>query len=88
VVIVGIRFVNEQKGIYDSINCRFVEPFFLGISKEKVEAYLKDHPFPEDPAYSIESLMGDLQTTGSWTLPKDVKEETGEFIADMIQELI
>jgi len=84
----SIRFVKKQCGIYDSVNCLFVEPDSLMISKEAVAKYLKKHPFPEDPAYSKESLLLDMQTTGSWTLPNDIKDETGEFIAEMVQELI
>jgi len=84
----GIRFERNKCGIYDSINCRFVEPAYLLLDKQKVTQYLKEHPFPKDPAYSEESLLGDLQTTGSWTLPNDIRDETGEYIAEMIHTIL
>jgi hypothetical protein len=83
----SIRYVKKKNGIFDSINCTFIEPNSLCIDKEKVDEYLKTHPFPKDPEYSVEDLVGDLQTTGSWTLPEGIKDETGEFIAEMVYEL-
>jgi hypothetical protein len=82
----GIQFY--RGGIFDSMNCRYVEPAYLIISKTKIKEYLKTHPYPNDPAYRVEDMMGDLQTTGSWMLPEGIKEETGEFIANMVQELL
>lgn len=85
-VIMSIQFWNN--GIFDSMSCRFVEPMYLLISDKQLTDYLKKNPFPEDSVYSVQDLMMDMKTTGSWMLPKDIKEETGNFIAEMVQELI
>lgn len=84
----GICFVRDKSGIFDSFNCRFVEPANLFISKEAVKEYLKEHPFPKDENYSQQDLLNDLETMGSWTLVNEIKDETGNYIAGMIYELL
>jgi len=84
----GVRFVRNKSGIYDSISCCFIEPCCLLISEEKIEKYLAEYPFPNDENYSIEDLKTDLKLMGSWTLPNNIKDETGEYIARMISELL
>jgi len=42
---------------------------------------------PNDPKYGKGDLLGDIHCTGSWTLPKDIKPETGDFIAELVETL-
>ena len=83
----GIRFVRVC-GIYDSVNDKFVEPAYLGLEPDEVKEYIKEHPFPKDESYSVDDFLYDLTTSGSWTLPDDIKKETGEYIAELIYDLI
>jgi len=84
----GIRFVRNKSGIYETSSCYFIEPSHLLISDEEIKEYLAKHPFPKDENYSIEDLKRDLRSDGSFTLPNEINDETGEYIARMISELL
>lgn len=79
----GIWFVRKC-GIFDSINNIFLEPGHLGIDPKKVKAYIKKHPMPKDDCYSEEDLLMDLKSTSSWTLPDGIKDDTGNWIAELM----
>lgn len=84
----GIR-VEVKKIVYESTTCEAIDPQYLGITKEQVEKYLKENPMPDDPAYSKESMIGDVtNSSGIYTLPMDTKEETDDFIATMLNALL
>lgn len=59
----------------------------LWIDDEKLEAYLKEHPFPTDNEYTEKNFRDDLTCEGYICLWVE-KEETAEYIADLIHELI
>ena len=82
--------VRARKGwyLYHSVTCEAVEPEYLGISEEQIRKYLKEHPMPEDPAYSVEEMVSDItNSTGALTLPDETRDETANFVADLINEL-
>lgn len=83
---VKIRKINI---VVDS-NGFFIKPTRLDITKEKILEYVKDHPMPEDPKYSLEDLIEDLAEQDSdhknYVLP-DIKEETQRFIEELIDKL-
>ncbi|AMM40721.1 hypothetical protein HS1_000917 [Candidatus Desulfofervidus auxilii] len=55
----------------------------------EMKTYLKDHPMPEDPAYSKEELIDDItKSSGFYCLPNDTKEETREYVAELLNALI
>ena len=84
----GIR-VGEFKVVYESVTMEAINPEYLGITREQVENYLKDHPMPDDPAYSVDDMVGDVTgSSGFYCLPRDIKDETADFIATLIGELI
>lgn len=68
-----------------------VRPGKLDITKEKILAYVKDFPMPEDPEYSLDDLIIDLAEPSSlygiYTLPIDIKEETMRYIETLIDKL-
>lgn len=84
----GIR-VDDIKLVYESITREAVLPEYLGITKEKMEEYLKEHPMPKDPEYSLEEMVNDItKSTGFYSLPKDIKDDTADFIATLISDLM
>ena len=84
----GIR-VENLKVVYESVTMAAIEPNYLSITREQIEEYIKTHPYPDDSAYSVEDMIGDVtQSSGIYTLPRDTKDETDDWIADMLQELI
>lgn len=84
----GIR-VGDFKIVYESTTMEAIEPEYLGITKEQIEEYLKEHPMPEDPEYSLEEMIGDITTaSGFYSLPKGIKDDTADFIATLISDLM
>ena len=84
----GIR-VGDFKVVYESVTMEALDPQYLGISEQDIEQYLKEHPMPVDPEYSVEDMIGDVtQSSGFYTLPRNIKQETADFIADMLNEIV
>ncbi len=84
----GIR-VDNIKLVYESTTMEAIMPEYLGITKEQIEEYLKELPMPEDPAYPKEDMIGDItKASGFYSLPKDIKDETADFIATLISVLM
>jgi hypothetical protein len=80
----------EKKLIaYDSITMEPVYPQYAGITEEKIRSYLAKHFMPEDPAYTPEELIMDLtDSEGIYILPSTVKEETIDYISDLLNALV
>jgi hypothetical protein len=84
----GIR-VEKKWVVFESVGMEAINPAYLGITREDIEEYMAEHPMPEDPVYSKEDLICDLmQTSGMLTLMDELKPETREYIAEIIEALI
>jgi len=84
----GIR-IEEKIITYDSITCEAIDPSYLGIRKEEIEKYLSENPMPEDKMYTAGDLMHDLACSeGVYTFPKGIKEETIEYIEELLNDFI
>lgn len=84
----GIK-VDDFKVVYESVTMEAIEPEYLGITKEQILEYLKEHPMPLDLAYSEEEMINDITgSTGFYHLPMAIKEETANFIATILSDLI
>ena len=83
----GIR-IEKKTVVYDSITGIGIEPEYLGISREELESYIAQHPFPSDPAYPKEYIIADIKSSGVWFLADDVSEEVKDWIVDMLYELM
>ena len=84
----GIR-VGDFKLVYESVTMTAIDPEYLGITRKQIENYLEDNPMPDDPAYSVEDMIGDItNSSGFYSLPKDIKDETADFIACLISTLM
>lgn len=74
--------------VYDSMTWTAIDPEFFSFSKEQIEDYMKEHPMPDDPAYSKQDLIYDLvKSSGAYTLPLQIKPETAQYVVDMLNEL-
>jgi len=75
--------------VYESTSMQAIDPDYLCISEEDIREYMKEHPMPDDPHYSVEDLIGDLtMSAGFLTLPDSLKPETRQYVADLIQHLM
>lgn len=84
----GIR-VDDFKVVYDSVTMETIDPLYLSITKQQIEEYLKEHPMPEDPEYSLEDMINDItKSSGFYHLPKATKQDTADFIATLISDLM
>jgi len=73
----------------DSVTCDGYDPEYNRVDENELNDYLKKHPFPKDPNYSVDDLKNDLLfSSGLYTLPNGVKEETVEYIEDLLNELV
>lgn len=65
-----------------------VDPQRLDITKEKILEYIKTHPMPNDPEYSLDDLIFDLTEGGHiYLLPFKIKEETMRYVEKLIDDL-
>ena len=84
----GIR-VGNFKLVYESITMEAIYPEYLGIIREQIVEHIKNHPYPDDPNYPKEFMIGGItKSSGFYSLPKDIKDETADWIADMLNTLI
>jgi hypothetical protein len=85
---VGVK-IRKVNIVVDSYGY-FIKPARLDITKEKILAYVGQHPMPEDPEYSLDDLITDLTESDSiyanYTLP-DIKEDTQQYIEELIDKL-
>ena len=65
-----------------------VDPEYLPITREDIENYMKEYPMPEDPEYTKEDLIYDLTaSSGVYTLPDGIKQETADYIEELLNAL-
>lgn len=87
--MIPTAFRIEKKLVaWESVSCEAVNPAHLGLKDGKVREYAEEHPFPQDPKYSFEDLLGDLHSEGMWTFSEGIKRETLEWIALMLNALV
>lgn len=83
----GVR-VDVFKVAWESTTMEVINTEDLAITREQIENYLKNNPMPDDPAYSQEDMISDIsQSSGFYCLPEDIKDETADFVATLIEEL-
>ncbi len=70
-----------------TITCTALEPEYLGITEEKLDEYVKEHPFPKDEHYSWQDLLNDIESTGSWTFDPEIGEAMIDWLETMIYDL-
>lgn len=81
--------IEKRLVAYFSVTGEGFNPKYNRIPKEKIQNYLRENPMPEDPMYTPEYLMFDLTgSEGLYFLPDNVKQETIEYIEDLLNALI
>ena len=81
------EFKDGRYLVWDGFNCEALNWEYLCLKDDDVKAYLKENPLPKDREYSEEDLLGDIHATGGITLYCE-KEETADYIAEMIYRLL
>ncbi len=67
--------IEKKLIVWESVTCKGIEPYYLGIDVEDVDSYAEKFPFPYSQVYSLEDLKNDLQTDSLWTLPIEMEAE-------------
>jgi len=75
--------------VYEDTTNIAIDPEYLSISEDDILEYMKEHEMPEDPVYSKSDLILDLtRSSGFYELPDGIKQETINYITDMLNELM
>ena len=82
----GLKFykaiVADLQG-YPLIPCDVIGDKEMG----RIEAFMKERPFPED-MYTKEEFLADMQTSGPYSLPIDVKQTTVDYVWEMLSDAL
>ncbi len=74
--------------VWSGFNSSFMDYDDLGFSRDSIENYIKEHPFPKDKHYSEEEVVDDFTSAdGSVTMSCE-KEETADWVVEMINKFI
>ena len=80
--------LGHRFAIWSGCECRFLDYQGLVFSRNSIEDYIKKNPFPKDKHYSAEDMIYDFtKAEGSVTMRCE-KEETADWIVDMINALL
>lgn len=83
--------IHIRKGYYaiNTFNYEGINPEYLNIDENELIRYLEEHPMPEDSAYTRDDLVNDLTvSSGLYTLPDGIKQETIDYIEELLNELV
>ena len=75
--------------VFDSITMKAIDPEYLGTTKEEMVDYMQVKPMPKDEKYSGEDFIDDItQSSGFYSLPDGIKEETIEYVVDALNYFV
>ena len=74
--------------IWSGFDCRFIDYDGLGFSRDSIEDYIKEHPFPKDKHYLVEDMICDFTNADGSVTMRCEKEETADWVVDMINALL
>jgi len=74
--------------IWNGCECRFMDYQGLGFSRDSIENYIKGNPFPEDKHYLAEDMICDFTNADGSVTMRCEKEETADWVVDMINALL
>ena len=84
----GIK-VERKWVVFESVTGEAMNPEYMSLSEEEVLKYMEENPMPADPVYSEQDLIHDVcHSSGMLTLMDDMKQETREYVAELIRGLI
>ncbi|MEW6687323.1 MAG: hypothetical protein AB1393_14155 [Candidatus Edwardsbacteria bacterium] len=74
---------------YESVTMAALDPEYLCLCEDEIREYIAKRPMPEDPHYSAKDLVDDLtKSSGFYCVPDDTKEETKDYIEELLNELV
>ena len=74
--------------VWSGFNCSFMDYDGLGFSRDSIEDYIKKNPFPKDKHYSKKDMICDFTSAGGSITMRCEKEETADWVVDMINALL
>ena len=74
--------------VWSGFNCSFMDYDGLGFSRDSIEDYIKERPFPKDKHYLVEDMICDFTSAGGSITMRCEKEETADWVVDMINALL
>ena len=84
----GIR-ASDSVHFVESTTFTPFEPQYNRINEKDLDDYIQQHPFPNDPVYSVADLKNDLLfSEGLYILPKGVSQEMIKYIEDLLNHFI
>ena len=84
----GIR-IKRKVVAFESVCMAAIDPEYHRPNESWIKRYLDKHPFPYDDSYTEQDIIYDLiESTGMLTFPNEIKDETIEYLTEMLNELI
>jgi len=74
--------------VWSGFDCRFMDYDGLCFSRDNIKEYIKEHPFPKDKHYREEEVIYDFTNASGSVTMRCEKEETADWVAEMIIQLI
>lgn len=75
--------------VYDSVTMYAIDPENIGLSKEDLENYIAEHPYPDDPVYPEQDFINDItMSSGFYCLPRRTSWKTREWICNCLNSLL
>ena len=75
--------------VFDSLTRLAIEPDILAITEENMMRYMRKNPMPKDEEYSAEDFIDDItRSSGFYSLPDGIKEETIEYVVDALNYFV
>ena len=74
---------------FDKITVLVIKPIHLETAEERMVEYMQKNPMPKDKEYSDEDFINDItKSSGFYSLPDGIKEETIEYITDALNYFV
>ena len=74
--------------IWNGCECSFMDYDGLRFLENSIRDYIENNPFPEDKHYSKADMIYDFTDAGGSVTMRCEKEETADWIVDMINALL
>lgn len=75
--------------LWSSVNSNTIELEYLMIDEDDIREHLRENPMPTDGSYTEDDLIYDLtMASGAYTLPSGTKEETAEYVVELVNSLV
>ena len=80
----GVR-IGTFNVVHHSVTQGAICPRFLFDDIDKVNKYIREHPFPSTDIYSEQDLRFDLKSESFWSVPDGLTAEQEEWICEFAE---